>query len=158
MTRSELDGGSALTLEGRQGTFVPGTVLQGGRRTITDAEIAMLPALMGAINPLFHDEISARASGMGRRVLYGPALLGIAIALTEPFIKDRVMGLVEISSVRFRRPVGSGDTVQAALRVQDCTPRDGKPGLMLSTEDEVTNQDGVVVLTFARRILISDPR
>ena len=37
-------------------------------------------------------------------------------------------------------------------------PRQGKPGLMLSTEDEVTNQDGVVVLTFARRILISDPR
>ena len=36
-----------------------GARLQGGSRTITDAEIAFLPALMGAISPLFHDDVRA---------------------------------------------------------------------------------------------------
>ena len=82
-----------------------GARLQGGSRTITDAEIAFLPALMGAISPLFHDDVRARNSPMGGRILYGPALLGIAIALTEPLLHHRAMGLVELRTVRFRRPV-----------------------------------------------------
>ncbi len=54
---------------------------------------------------------------MGGRILYGPALLGIAVALTEPLLKDHVVGLMEIQSVRFRRPVKTGDTVTARLSV-----------------------------------------
>lgn len=134
----------------------PGRVLEGAARTITDAEIAFLPALMGAINPLFHDEETAKTTGMGGRVLYGPALLGISIALTEHFLRSRVIGLVEIQSVRFRRPVQVGDTVRANLTVRECVPREGKPGLLLSVDDEVTNQRGELVLTFNRVILVTE--
>ena len=68
---------------------------------------------------------------MGGRILYGPALLGIAIALTEPLLHDRVMGLVELRSVRFRRPVRSGATITASLTVHaTARPREGKPGLL----------------------------
>lgn len=136
-------------------TFIPGARFEGGSRTITDAEISFLPALMGAINPLFHDDVTAKASRMGGRILFGPALLGISISLTEHLVRDRLIGLVEISSVRFRRPVYSGDTVHAALTVKDLVARVDKPGLMLSTDDEVTNQNGEVVLRFGRSILIA---
>ena len=71
-----------------------GTELMGSSRTITDAEIALLPAMMGAINALFHDEEAARRGPMGRRILYGPALLGISIAGTEHLLHDWVLGLV----------------------------------------------------------------
>jgi acyl dehydratase len=135
--------------------FTPGQVLHGQSRTVTDAEIAFLPALMGAINPLFHDEVTAKAGPMGTRILYGPALLGISIALTEHLLRGRVVGLVEITSVRFRRPVRSGDTVTAALTVRSCDERAGKSGLLLSVDDEVHNQDGELVLSFARSIKIS---
>jgi len=47
----------------------PGTRLEGRSRTITDAEIAFLPALMGAVSPLFHDEVTAKAGPMGGRIL-----------------------------------------------------------------------------------------
>jgi acyl dehydratase len=137
--------------------FASGTRLSGGARTITDAEIAFLPALMGAMNPLFHDQTSPSAVRMGSRILYGPALLGIAIALTEHLLHDRVLGLMEITAVRFRRPVRPGDTITASLVIGDCRPRDGgKPGLVLSVTDEVTNQEGELVLSFGRTILISD--
>ncbi len=131
-----------------------GAVLQGGSRTITDAEIAFLPALMGAINPLFHDEVRAQQSPMGGRILYGPALLGIAIALTEHLLRDRVMGLVELRSVRFRRPVKAGYTISASLRVRASTPREGKPGVLLHLDDEVVDQHGETVLLFERLVLV----
>ena len=136
------------------GHFTPGAEFVGGSRTITDAEIAFLPALMGATNPLFHDEETAKAGPMGGRILYGPALLGIGVALTEPLLAERVQGLVEIETVRFRRPVRPGDTVTARFRVRSCEPREGKPGLLLTVEDEFSNQGGEVVLRFTRMILI----
>jgi len=134
--------------------FVAGATFKGGSRTVTDAEIAFLPALMGATHPLFHDEVTARASPMGGRVLYGPALLGIAVALTEHLLSARVMGLMEIQSVRFRRPVRPGDTVTATLSVTSIQPRTGKPGSLLTTQDAVTNQNGETVMTFSRLILV----
>ena len=93
---------------------------------------------------------------MGGRILYGPALLGIAVALTEHLLKDHVIGLMEIQSVRFRRPVRVGDTVTATLDVIGLEPRAGKPGLVLRTEDNVTNQNGEAVMTFSRVILVRE--
>jgi acyl dehydratase len=134
--------------------LAPGTRLVGTSRTITDAEISFLPALMGAISPLFHDDVRATASGMGGRILYGPALLGISIALTEHLLRDRVMGLVEVRSLRFRRPVRAGDTITAHLHVRESTPRAGRDGTLLVVEDEIVNQDDVVVCRFERVILV----
>ena len=131
-----------------------GTELTGSSRTITDAEIALLPAIMGAISPLFHDEETARTTKLGRRVLYGPALLGIAIACTEPLLHDHVVALVAITDVRFRRAVGAGDTVTAALTVTDRQAKPGKPGDQLFVDDAVSNQHGEIVLEFKRVIMV----
>jgi acyl dehydratase len=131
-----------------------GDALTGGSRTITDAEIALLPAIMGAISPLFHDEVAARSSKLGRRVLYGPALLGIAVACTEPLLHGEVIALIGITDVRFRAPVGSGDTVTASLTVTDRQSKPEKPGDLLFVTDHVHNQDGELVLEFQRTILI----
>lgn len=135
-------------------TLDAGAVLTGGSRTITDAEIALLPAIMGAISPLFHDEQAARRSGLGRRVLYGPALLGIAIACTEPILHGVAMALVGLTDVRFRRPVGTGDTVTASLTVLERRPRPDKPGDFLIVHDQVHNQAGDLVLEFQRTIMV----
>jgi acyl dehydratase len=132
----------------------PGTTLTGSSRTITDAEIALLPAIMGAISPLFHDEETARTTKLGRRVLYGPALLGIAIACTEPLLHDHVIALVAITDVRFKRAVGTGDTITAALTVTDRQSKPEKPGDLLFIDDQVRNQYGATVLEFKRVIMV----
>jgi acyl dehydratase len=131
-----------------------GARVRGGSRTITDAEIAMLPAMMGAINPLFHDEEEAKKGKLGRRVLYGPALLGIAVAGTEPFLKDVVLGLIGMTDVKFRAPVGVGDTVTPTLVVEERIRKPDKAGDLLLTRDEVHNQHGELVLEFRRTIMI----
>jgi acyl dehydratase len=134
-----------------------GARIQGNARTITDAEIALLPAIMGAINPLFHDEESARRGPLGRRVLYGPALLGIAIAGTEPLIHDHLIGLVGITDVRFHKPVGVGDTITPVITIVERIEKPASRGDLLLVTDEVMNQDETVVLTFARTIMVKRP-
>ena len=136
--------------------FVAGTVLRGRSRTVTDAEIALLPAIMGAISPLFHDDVAACESPMQGRILYGPALLGIAVALTEDQLRDHVIGLRGVDKVRFRKPVRVGDTITASFAVRSCRGRDHGTGLLLEVEDTVVNQIGDVVLTFERSIVIKD--
>jgi acyl dehydratase len=137
--------------------LTPGTTLTGNGRTVTDAEIALLPAMMGAISPLFHDEETARRSKLGRRVLYGPALLGIAIAGTEPLLHDHVLALVAIEHVRFRAPVGPGDTITPTLEILEHHPKPDKPGDLLMVQDKVTNQHGELVLEFRRVIMVRRP-
>lgn len=131
-----------------------GASFTGGGRTITDAEVALLPALMGAINPLFHDEEAAKRSPFGRRVLYGPALLGIAVAATEGFLRDRVVGLMGVDQLRFHQPVGVGDTVTASAIVVDRIEKPERAGDVLVVSDEVRNQEGTLVLSFRRTIMI----
>ena len=131
-----------------------GAKIRGSSRTITDAEVAFLPALMGAINPLFHDEETAKAGKLGRRVLYGPALLGISVANTEYLLKDVVIGLLGMTDVKFRSPVGVGDTVTPTLIVEDRIAKPDKAGDLLLVRDEVHNQDGVLVLEFRRTIMV----
>lgn len=135
-------------------SLVVGARITGSSRTVTDAELALLPAFMGAISPLFHDEVTASKSRLGRRVLYGPALLGIAIAATEPALHGIAMGLVELTGVRFRRPVGAGDTVTATMTVLERVDRPGKAGDFLILQDEVHNQEGELVLEFRRTVMV----
>jgi oxepin-CoA hydrolase/3-oxo-5,6-dehydrosuberyl-CoA semialdehyde dehydrogenase len=135
--------------------LVVGQTLTGGSRTITDAEIAFLPALMGASSPLFHDEVTARTSRMGRRILYGPALLGISIALTEHLFKSTARGLVGLTDVSFLAPVGSGDTITARLTVAETHTRHDRAGGKAVVNDEVVNQEGVLVLRFTRSLLLA---
>lgn len=131
-----------------------GTRIEGSARTITDTEIAMLPAMMGVVSPLFHDEVTAAKSQMGTRILYGPALLGIAIGLTEACFHDSALGLRGLTDVKFLAPARPGDTVKASLAVTDLSTREGSRGGRVMVEDVVENQNGDRILTFTRTLLL----
>ena len=105
-------------------------------------------------NEMTHDEEAARRTPLGRRVLYGPALLGIAVACTEPILHDHVLALVAITDVRFRAPVGAGDTITASLTVEERQSKPEKPGDLLIVCDQVHNQHGALVLEFRRVIMV----
>jgi itaconyl-CoA hydratase len=134
-----------------------GARIRGNSRTITDAEISFLPALMGATNALFHDDIAAKAGPIGRRILYGPALLGISVAGTEHLLSDVVIGLIGMTDIRFRSTVGAGDTVTPTVVVEERIAKPDKAGDLLLVRDEVHNQDGVLVLEFRRTIMVRRP-
>lgn len=131
-----------------------GTVVRGGSRTVTDTEISLLPAIMGVVSPLFHDEVTAAQTRMGGRILYGPALLGIAIGLTESCFHESALGLRGLDGVRFLAPVRSGDTVSASLTVTDLSTKEGSIGGRVVVDDVIVNQEGKSVLEFTRTLLL----
>lgn len=131
-----------------------GEVLTGGARTITDAEVALLPAVMGVTSPLFHDEEAASRGRFGGRVLYGPAVLGIAIGLTEPLFHESALGLVSLDRVRFRAPVKVGDTITARLTVSELSPSSTRPAGRVTVSDTIVNQSGETVLEFERVLML----
>ncbi|HEX3793627.1 MAG TPA: MaoC/PaaZ C-terminal domain-containing protein [Acidimicrobiales bacterium] len=135
-------------------TLEVGARLQGSSRTITDAEISLLPSIMGVTSPLFHDEETARKGPLGRRVLYGPALLGIAVAGTEFLLHGKVIGLIGLTDVRFRQTVGVGDTITPYLNVEERILKPEKAGDLLIISDEVFNQEGATVLEFRRTVMV----
>jgi acyl dehydratase len=135
--------------------FTAGDTYLGSSRTITDAEISVLACMLGALNPLFLDEEHARQTVHGGRILYGPAVLGIAIGLTEAVIHGTVLALLGIDEVRFRRSVRSGDTITAQVEVVETRPS-SEPGRgVIRVRDTVTNQRGELVLEFRRSILVA---
>lgn len=134
--------------------FRPGESLQGGSRTITDMEVSLLPTVMGAANPLFLDEVSASASAHGGRILYGPALLGICIALTEEYLRGGLVGLLGIDKLRFLQSVRVGTTVTAIAEVADTRPTsDGQRGI-IRFRDRAINQNGETVMEFERQVMM----
>ena len=87
-------------------------------------------------------------------MLYGPALLGISMAGTEPLLHDAVLGLMGMTDIVFRSAVGVGDTVTPTLTVDDLIGKPEKAGDLLLVSDQVHNQDGVLVLSFRRTIMV----
>ncbi len=134
--------------------FQLGERLTGASRTVTDLEIALLPTVMGALNPLFLDEETARQSTHGGRILYGPALLGIAIGLTEEIVRGTLVGLLGIDRLRFARSVRAGDTITAHAEVIGLRPTSRPERGILQLRDWVTNQRGETVLELERSILL----
>ncbi|MFN8535715.1 MAG: MaoC family dehydratase [Dehalococcoidia bacterium] len=134
--------------------FRLGEQLTGASRTVTDLEIALLPTVMGALNPLFLDEETARQSAHGGRILYGPALLGIVLGLTEEMLRGTLVGLLGIDRLRFIRSVHAGDTITAHTEVTGLRPTSRPERGILQLRDWATNQRGETVLELERSILL----
>lgn len=135
-------------------TLVPGLRYTGTARTITDAEIALLPAIMGAISPLFHDEVSAQRGPLGGRVLYGPAVLGIVIALTESSLHDLALGLLGIDALRFLKPVRSGETITAHFEVDNVKFTSDPGRAVVHLSDWAVNEREERVIEFKRTVMV----
>jgi acyl dehydratase len=69
-------------------------------------------------------------------------------------LHDWVLGLVGITDMRFRAPVGVGDTVTPTLTVTDRIAKPNKPGDLILTADQVHNQLGDLVLEFRRTVMV----
>lgn len=134
--------------------FVTGEEIRGQARTITDTEIVMLPTLMGAINPLFLDDETARASTHGGRILYGPALLGICLGLTEDMLRGTLVGLLGIDKLRFLRSVKAGDTITGITTIAGGRTTSNPARGIIFLRDRAENQRGETVMEFERNVMV----
>ena len=107
------------------------------RRTFTEADVTLFCGITGDFNPYHQDELFARESWYGRRIV--PGLL-TASMITH--IGGLVGFLATEMTFEYLAPVAPGDTITCTVEFSE---RDAAHRRMLGT-GRFENQDGVEVL------------
>ena len=118
-------------------------VLTSGR-TITETDIVNFAGISGDHFYAHTDELGAKESLFGMRVAHGYFVVSAAAGLfVDPGVGP-VLANYGMESLRFVKPVGIGDTIQARLTVKQkivkATPPDGVPQGVVAWDVEITNQ------------------
>jgi len=133
--------------------FEPGQVYELGSRTVTEAEILEFARQFDP-QPFHLDPEAAKESVFGGLIasgwhtgaismrLYVDAMLGGAASRGSPGVEE----------LRWLAPVRPGDTLTGSLTVLDVTPSATLPDRgTVRIRGELTNQDGVTVMTMTSR-------
>jgi oxepin-CoA hydrolase/3-oxo-5,6-dehydrosuberyl-CoA semialdehyde dehydrogenase len=122
------------------------------RRTVTEADIVAFGGLSGDYFYMHFDEPAARASPFGRRIAHGYFVLSAAAGLFVWPAPGPVLANYGLDTLRFVKPVGIGDTIQAQLTCKRKVDRPSKgegPGQgVVAWDVQVTNQEGVLVASY----------
>lgn len=130
------------------------------RRTVSEADIVAFGGLSGDYFYMHFDEIAAKESPFGKRIAHGYFVLAAAAGLFVSPAPGPVLANYGLDTLRFVKPVGIGDTIQARLtckRKIDRRKTDAK-GVgqgVVAWDVEVTNQLGELVASYDILTLVS---
>jgi oxepin-CoA hydrolase / 3-oxo-5,6-dehydrosuberyl-CoA semialdehyde dehydrogenase len=122
------------------------------RRTVTDADIVAFGGISGDFFYMHFDDIAAKESPFGKRIAHGYFVLSAAAGLFVSPAKGPVLANYGLDTLRFVKPVGIGDTIQARLtckrKIDRPNKRDQPPQGVVAWDVQVTNQDGELVASY----------
>ena len=123
------------------------------RRTVTEADIVNFGGVSGDYFYMHFDEEAAKATQFGRRIAHGYFVLSAAAGLFVWPSPGPVLANYGLDTLRFVRPVGIGDTIQARLTCKRKTDKPGRsaedPGQgVVAWDVQVTNQEGALVASY----------
>jgi oxepin-CoA hydrolase/3-oxo-5,6-dehydrosuberyl-CoA semialdehyde dehydrogenase len=123
------------------------------RRTVTEADIVNFGGISGDYFYMHFDEIAARDTQFGKRIAHGYFVLSAAAGLFVSPAPGPVLANYGLDTLRFVKPVGIGDTIQARLTAKRKIDRNRKDpkGVgqgVVAWDVEVTNQDGELVASY----------
>jgi oxepin-CoA hydrolase/3-oxo-5,6-dehydrosuberyl-CoA semialdehyde dehydrogenase len=122
------------------------------RRTVSEADIVAFGGISGDYFYMHFDEIAAKESAFGKRIAHGYFVLSAAAGLFVSPAPGPVLANYGLDTLRFVKPVGIGDTIQARLtckRKIDKPARKGQPPQgVVAWDVQVTNQDGELVASY----------
>ena len=123
------------------------------RRTVSEADLVLFGGLSGDYFYMHFDEPAARASAFGKRIAHGYFVLSAAAGLFVWPSPGPVLANYGLDTLRFVKPVGIGDTIQARLTCKRKTDRPRKPTDtvgqgVVAWDVQVTNQDGALVASY----------
>lgn len=123
------------------------------RRTVSEADIVSFGGISGDYFYMHFDEVAAKDSPFGKRIAHGYFVLSAAAGLFVSPAPGPVLANYGLDTLRFVKPVGIGDTIQARLtckRKIDRNKTDAK-GVgqgVVAWDVEVTNQLGELVASY----------
>ncbi len=123
------------------------------RRTVGEADIVAFGGISGDFFYMHFDEVAAAKSPFGRRIAHGYFVLSAAAGLFVSPAQGPVLANYGLDTLRFVKPVGIGDTIQARLTAKRKIDRrkkgpDGVGQGVVAWDVEVTNQLGEVVASY----------
>ena len=136
--------------------FVPGRVFEHQwARTVTEADNVLFTTLTLSYNPLYFDDVYARAQGHPSVVLNPMLILLTTFGLSVEDLSEAGGPLLGIDSVRYLRPCYPGDTLRARSVVVDTRESGSRPGMgIVRWQTTGSSQRGADVVEFERSNLI----
>jgi oxepin-CoA hydrolase/3-oxo-5,6-dehydrosuberyl-CoA semialdehyde dehydrogenase len=123
------------------------------RRTVGEADIVAFGGISGDYFYMHFDEIAAKDSPFGKRIAHGYFVLSAAAGLFVSPAPGPVLANYGLDTLRFVKPVGIGDTIQARLTAKRKIDRkkvdaNGVGQGVVAWDVEVTNQLGELVASY----------
>ncbi len=123
------------------------------RRTVGEADIVAFGGISGDYFYMHFDEEAAKDSPFGKRIAHGYFVLSAAAGLFVSPAPGPVLANYGLDTLRFVKPVGTGDTIQARLTAKRKIDRNkvdakGVGQGVVAWDVEVTNQLGELVASY----------
>ena len=126
-------------------------------KTITEAESHLFCMLTLAVHPLHVDSafFDGTQGPFERPVVAGPHVYSLLLGMSVPDISGRALANLGTTDLRHTAPVYPGDTLYGASTVIATRPSRSRPDAGIVTVETVgRNQDGAVVTTYRRSVLL----
>jgi acyl dehydratase len=125
-------------------------------KTITESDNHLFCLLTMNHHPLHLDaNYAERATDFGRNVVVGNYIYSLLLGMSVPDVSGQAIANLEVESLRHIAPTFHGDTLYGQTTVLDKLLSTSKPDRgVVSVETIGFNQDGTVVCTFRRKVMI----
>lgn len=124
-------------------------------RTITETENTWFTLLTMNKHPLHFDAEYARHSEFGRCVVASPFTVSLIVGMSVSDVSQKAIANLGWTDIKLTHPVFAGDTLYAESEVLDKRESKSRADAgIVSVRSTGKNQDGAVVCTFDRTMLV----
>jgi len=125
-------------------------------RTVTQTENIWFTLLTMNTHPMHFDEEYAKASEFGRCIVCSPFTVALMVGMSVTDVSQKAIANLGWDEIKLTHPLFAGDTLYAMSEVLDKRESKSRAGAGIVTVKTVgTNQDGKVIGTFSRTMLIA---
>ena len=124
-------------------------------RTITETENTWFTLLTMNTHPLHFDAEYGKHSEFGRCIVASPFTVSLIVGMSVSDVSQKAIANLGWTDIKLTYPVFAGDTLYAESQVLDKREsRSRQDAGIVSVRSTGKNQDGVVVCTFDRTMLV----
>lgn len=125
-------------------------------RTVTQTENIWFTLLTMNTHPMHFDEEYAKASEFGRCIVCSPFTVALMVGMSVTDVSQKAIANLGWDEIKLTHPLFAGDTLYATSEVLDKRESKSRSGAGIVTVKTIgTNQDGKVIGTFSRTMLIA---
>ncbi|HEY2601456.1 MAG TPA: MaoC family dehydratase [Thermoleophilaceae bacterium] len=124
-------------------------------KTVTESDDHLFCLITMNHPPLHLNDEYAKQSQQGRNVVVGPLVYSLALGMSVSDVSGKAIANLATEELSHPAPVFHGDTLYVESEVLDVRPSESKPDRgVVRVRTDVYNQDGTLVATFKRAVLV----